>query len=485
MSSKTEVMDVRGDPGRALRLGWNFVVLSGGEVVGKGLTLLAFAYLARVLGPAEFGGLEFALAMIVFFTLFVDCGLSPYGAREVAKDEGSVRTLAAHIVAIRLVVAGVAFALLGVIVALLDKPWSWKALLLLYGVTLFELPGMLGWVFQGCDLMRYVAVASVTRWAVFAGGVLLLVRRPEHLWIVPLIEVGAIGAAVAFYLRAFTARFGSLGLGSDRGLVVSMLRRALPIGGSELVWACKTYLATVLLGVLAGAAEVGWFGGAHRVVVAAHAFVWLYFFNLLPSLARSTRMPLDELRSLMARSIRVTAWGAVIVGTLGTALAPEVIGLIYGPAYAEAGPVLRILIWLIPLTLVSGHYRYALIGYDRQTLEFVSTACGAGLNVVLNLLWIPRYGIEGAAWALVLSEILIWGLSYYFVRRTVAHIPCWRDVARPVASGAVVGIALYLLPVGNLWLAGAAVLAYALAASLIQPTIVPDIRAMFAGGPRL
>ena len=63
----------------------NFTFLAGGEVLSKVCTFAAFTFLARALGPESFGHLEFTLAMMVFFTLLVDFGTSPYGAREIAK----------------------------------------------------------------------------------------------------------------------------------------------------------------------------------------------------------------------------------------------------------------------------------------------------------------------------------------------------------------------------------------------------------------
>ena len=68
----------------------NFTLLTGGEVLSKIFTFIAFTFLARMLGPTNFGHLEFALAVMVFFSLLVDFGTSPYGAREIAKNEVQV-----------------------------------------------------------------------------------------------------------------------------------------------------------------------------------------------------------------------------------------------------------------------------------------------------------------------------------------------------------------------------------------------------------
>jgi O-antigen/teichoic acid export membrane protein len=191
---------------------------------------------------------------------------------------------------------------LAALTAAIDQPWPVKILILLYGLTLFGVPGLLGWVFQGRDSMHYVALASIVRWTTFAAGVFLWVHAPGQIWKVPLVEAGAIGLVVLFYVALLARQFGPLQQGVDLPFARSMIRQAAPIGASELVWATKIYFATVWLGLVVGGAEVGWFGAAHRLVVALHAFVWLYFFNLLPSLARATQEPPGPLQALLQRS---------------------------------------------------------------------------------------------------------------------------------------------------------------------------------------
>jgi O-antigen/teichoic acid export membrane protein len=298
---------------------------------------------------------------------------------------------------------------------------------------------------------------------------------------VPLLEAGAIACTVVFYLVVLSRSFSVFRQRIDHSLARAILRRALPIGASELVWAVKIYFATVFLGMFVGGPEVGWFGAAHRVVISLHTFVWLYFFNLLPSLARSTQRPPEVLRSLMQTSIQVTAWSAMFLGAVGAVFAEPLMTFLYGSQYREAASTFRVLIWLIPLAFMSGHYRYALIAYDRQHLEFLCGACGAGLNILLNLLLTPRLGLIGAAWALVASEVLIWGCAYCFVRRTITCIAVWPYAFRPLVGGAILAGALCLLPTMNIWMAaGSALGGYGLILSMMQPNLLADIRLIFA-----
>ncbi len=464
------------------RLARNFVLLGGAEVFSKGVTILAFAYLARVLGPADFGGLEFALAVITILTLLVDCGLSPYGAREVGKDSGKIGALVRHVVVTRLALVLVAWAVLLALVLTLHLPWSTRRVLLLYGLPLVVLAGSLSWVFQGRDAMGVVAGGSLLRWSIFAGGIALVVRDPGDTWKVPLVEAVAIGGMVALYVWMFRSRFGTWGVGVNTGHIAALLRETFPIGASELTWALRVYFATVVLGVLVGGADVGWFGGAHRVVLALHTFVWLYFFNVLPSMARASGRPRAELRALIGGSLRASAWVAVFLGVVVTALAEPIVTVLYGPAYQASAPVLQVLVWLVPVAAMSGHYRYVLIGYGHQRREFMAAVVGAAVAALLGMIMVQRFGMLGVAGALVASEVAIWALAFLFVRREVTAIPAGRMLWKPAAAGAGLASLLWLCPPRTGWLPAAfAAVAYWLCAGLTEPQLRGDVRALLSG----
>jgi O-antigen/teichoic acid export membrane protein len=459
----------------------NFFILGLGEFASKVCGFVAFAYLARVLGPQEFGQLEFALALIFFLALVVDCGLGSYGAREIARDQSLVGYLTTHILLVRCLLGVFAFTLLAVLLVFLDKPWAIEKIIWLYGVTLLVQPGLLPWVFQGNDLMGYVALGSAMRWLFFAAGVLLLVHNADNAWMVPVIELTALLCVVTYYFCAFKYNFRFLGGRVDVRYALAIFRQAWPIGASELVWALKIYFATVLLGTLIYGPEVGWFGAAHRLVISLHAFVWLYFFNLLPSISRGSRGNLETLQRLMRGSLQITGWLGVFVAVVGTALARPVLTIVYGPQYEPAVGALQLLIWLIPLALVSGHFRYTLIAYDRQRLEFFTAACGGALNVVLNLTLITSYGIVGAAVSLVAAEGLICVLSYLMVQRTIAPIPVGIYLWKPVIGAAVLAGILYLLPPLNSWLTGAStVVIFVALLSASHRTLFADLRSFLA-----
>jgi O-antigen/teichoic acid export membrane protein len=329
--------------------------------------------------------------------------------------------------------------------------------------------------------MKWVAIGSVMRWSIFAAAAILFVRDPRLVWLVPLIEVGAILCVVIFHFGVFRHSFGKFWRAFDRSSSLDFFLQALPIGLTQMMWGLKIYLPTIMLGLLIGGEEVGWFGASHRIIVALHGFVWMYYFNLYPSISRCANEKVQSLNALTGKSLEVTAWSAVFVGTFGTVAAEPLITFVYGSQYGQSVMAFRILIWLLSFTLLSGHYMYVLIAYNRQWLELSSAVMGAAASIVLNFVLIRRYGFIGAAWAVICAEALIWGLNYFFVRREVLHIRFLKYLPKPLAAGLITAAALLVVPSKNLCIiAVAGVLLYGTMIFILQPALINDVRMMIA-----
>jgi len=468
---------------RMPRLATNYVILSGGEFISKVLAAVALAYLARVLGPESYGSLEFAIAIYFVVHLFVDSGLSYIGARELAKDKDKLPRLFVNITLARSILALIAFVFLALLAMFINLPREVKTLIFLYGLVMLILPWLTQWIFQGRDMMQYFALASLTRWSVFTGLVFLLVHSSQQIWLVPFIE-GAAQLSVAVILMAAIIHLFGFPRYKARILdAFALYRKAIPIGASELVWAIKMYFATILLGFVIGGVELGWFTAAHRIVVALHAFVWLYFYNMLPSISRTSQQPVDALLRLMKISLQIAAWAGIIIAIFGVLFAEFGITLIFGADYAGASRIFAVLIWLIPLALMSGHFRYTLIGYDKQKYEFYSAVIGVVVNVMLNLLLIGRYGLLGAAVSLVISEAVIWLAAYLYVKRLIVPIPVLVNVWKPLIAGIILSASIYFLMQVNILLAGAiGLVIYLILMAVLQPDLFTNIRLIFRRG---
>ncbi len=463
------------------QLSVNYSILFIAEAFSKLFGFIAFAYIARTFGPNYYGYLEFTIAVVFIFNLIVDSGFWKLGVREVAKDEKLTDQYVTHIVFIQYVLAIFSYCLIGVFVYFIQKPLLVKKLILLYGLTLFGTPLLLHWVFQARNKTWLVAITSIIRQVGFAVAVIIFIRNRDQIWQVPFFEIASFSMVIFFNVFVFIRYFGSFLFKINVSFVYQLLLQVLPIGMSHLLWALRVYLAIILLGILVSSEEVGWFGVGHRLVISLHMFVYLYYYNLLPHISRCAQQPIIMLQNLLGTSIKITVWIAVFIGMSGTLLAKRGIFLIYGYEYTESILPFQIMVWVLALTLLSGHYRFTLIGYGKQKYELYSSAWGTGLNVTLNLLLIPIMGLVGAAISFLASEIIIWYVSYYYVNSKISKIPMCTKLVKPITGGLIMGTSLYFLPFISLWATGCAAIAiYIVTMYLFQPSLVRNVRSIFS-----
>ena len=447
----------------AHRLTGGFLVLTAGTLVAKVITFAVFTYLARVLGAERYGSLEFVLAMMFAFTLPVDFGLGVYGAREIAKDPRQASGLIREIATLRLLMALAAMLVLVGLVAVLPKPHEVRLLLFFCGLSLLGMPALFDWAFQGFQAMHWVSAITIVRQVAFAFLVFFVVRPGTPLYAVGLIECASVAAAAAFGLAVIHYR---LRLPFPRfrfqwPTLAARWRTAAPIGMGQLAWAFLWFLPTVQLGFLTSGDSVARFGAAHRVVMALHTFVWLYFVNLLPTMSQCASVRGRDIRNLLRRSLILVSWGGIFVAFVTGLLSERLLVLAYGPAFSGGGWLLAVLIWLIPIALLSGHYRYGLIAYNLQSLDFLCTTASAVVGAALGFLLIPAMGSLGAVVAIVTANVVNLVLAAYCVQRRITRIRFLPHLAAPLAAmGVSLGV-FFLLAADYFWLAaGAAVAVY-------------------------
>jgi O-antigen/teichoic acid export membrane protein len=441
-----------------------YLTLFGGETFSKLCVMAAFAYLARVLEPTQYGVVELALSITVFFVLSVESGMGLYGARVVAASPERIPSLVPHVMVLRVLLGVPAFAAILAVAAHYSS--AGLGILAVNGLAILITPFLTQWVFQGLRQMQWVAAGAMIRNFTFVVLIVALVRPGSDLRLVAAAEVGGISVLAltnAFLLhRRLRVRLEWHDLiGGARRL----LRDVWFIGFSDLTWACLWYSPTLIVGWIGtgGTEQVAWVAASVRIVLALHTFVFLYFFNLLPNLARELADGLDGWRDVMTRSVATSVWPAGLVAVGGTLIAPVMMPLVFGPPYAAAVRPFQIAIWMIPLAWFSGHFRFSLIAAGQQRWEFGVSAATAAVTVATGLLLGRYQGAAGAAAALLVGGIANTGLAIVASTRYVGRVPLagtvgpvliatalslvlglWVAAAVGYLAGATVGSLLYL-----------------------------------------
>ena len=413
----------------------NLALLYGAELLGKVLGLIVFGYLGRTLLQARMGDLEFALGILFLLNLVIDAGLGHYGARELAKRPDDTEALVGQVTLVRGGLVLVSLVLLLAIAALLpgNRDPLAATLVILQGLVLLPAPFVLTWVFQARDEMHVVAAAAVIRQVILAVGVWLFVDAPRDAWQVPVWDAIGLGAAVLLQVALFVKASGLVNPFRQISGIKTVIVESAPLAGSSVVWAVRLFAPLLVLWVLGTSAEAGVFGVGHRLVISAHTFVWLYFFNLLPSLSRlGMEEGLARFQELMSTSMRLVGWVAIGGATIGSLLSPLIIGLVYGPAFAEATTPFAVMVWVLAAAFVSGHHRFGLIALSLQREEFWASVAGALVSLGGCLALGSNLTPVSAAATFVAAETTTLVVATFFLKRSVPHLRVLDGILRPL-----------------------------------------------------
>jgi O-antigen/teichoic acid export membrane protein len=444
-------------------------------VTSRLIGFTAFALLARRLDPNEYGAVEFAVALALFFAMVVDFGLETIGARSIVRNRRDVDRLAAQIPAARLLIALIAVPVMGGVAIISGQPAETVRLVWLFSIGLFAVPWFQRWLFQGLEMMDWVSIGQVIRSAVFCLGVVVFVQGPADVLAVGQVEIMAASAVTLFYLGVQQRRVAPVGLDFSPTAIRGLFRESASVGLSQIVWAANQYMATILVAVLATAVELSWFGAAQRIVFAVIAFSWVYHFNLFPSLSRNLAESRPAFDALVRASFRSISWLGIMGSLAGVLFADIVCRVVFGDAFAAAAAPLAILVWAIPVTLLSGHARITLIAGGKQRFVFVSQLAGVMTTVVVGLATIPKYGATAGAATTLTSYLAVWAVAHFFTVRRVVPLPLF-GVVRPLAvAGAVYALREIYAP-SSMTAAIAALAGYVVFGPLLDRRFLSDIR---------
>lgn len=419
---------------RALALARVATLLSG---------LVTTAWTARALGPDAFGILGFGTSMLAYAALFVNLGLSTYAVREIARDRDRARELAEQVLTLRVLLALLVGGLYALVVLTLDKPWLVKAVLLVQAVQLLGNALVLDFVYQATERMGVIAVREIGTALGIMVAMLTLVRGPGDVVIAAAIAGGSFAVNAALMLVRYRRDFGGLRPRADLAAWRAILTAAAPMAVSVFAWAIFSHLDLVMLGFLVPQAEVGWYAAAVKLLVLALTAGNIVMSAFMPQLAAAygdTERMRERMRDYATTMLSVGA----LVSAGGIALAPAILGTIFGPAYAPAADALRLLMVSVAVVHVNMVLGNPLLVWHRQTAYMTAILTGGAVNAALNAVLIPRWGIEGAAVATVVAELTAMaGLAWHH-RRAVGQLYLGIAVRAACCAALAVGVAAAL-----------------------------------------
>lgn len=402
----------------------------------------------------------------MYGVILTDFGLLTMGTRSVAGSPETAAGLAGRLVPLRLVLGLAAAVLIGLVAVALPRPAEVKLLLVLYALAAVAQTLLLEWFFFGAEQMGAVSASRVVAHLSYYGLVLILVRGPQNILMVPLAFSAGTLLAVLVLLVLYRRRFGRLRPRLAPGDWPALVRLAWPVGAAGVFTQVHVNFGLVGLGLLRTDAETGLYSSAFRLVFFLLALDRVFYTVFFPVVSRVWAGSPDRLPALTGTALRLILAVSLPLGAGLALLARPILGAVFGPGYAEAGPALQMLALFLPVSMLNSMAGYTLIAAGKERRFLRNVLLGTCVSVVAGLAGIALLGVCGAAIAVVAGEAAILILmAADFLR--VVHPRLDRRLGAPVfATAAMVPVCLLLGRFGLLVsiLAGAGVYAALLVA---------------------
>jgi O-antigen/teichoic acid export membrane protein len=453
----------------------NTFVRALAEIVGKLASFLLFAAIARQLGDADLGVYVFAFAFLQLAMGPVDFGLDRFVLREVAKDHSAVHRLLVDVLAMKLAIAVPVLALSFLAVGLLGYTEAARetVYLLAGGIFFDSVARVLFGLFMAHERGELVAAAVIVQ-RIAAAGLGLAALAAGY---------GIVTIAATYSAASLLSLLVSLVLlvraVARPRLVVSprgwhrLVGASLPFGVQDIFSYMLFRADAVLLSLMATQVAVGLYGAAYRLFEATTFLSYAVSFAFQPMFSYLGKDSNPSIGSVFERSIKVALFTLVPLAVVFGVLAEPLCGAFFGSEFEEAAGALRLLAPVIVLDAVATLGGNLVASQGRPGTIIRVIAAVAALNIALNLALIPAFREEGAAGAMLLTEIAFVVAIVAIAARQVGR-PHWGSMlAAPAIAGLTMAAVTVAGSASGLAVAGG-ILAYFGCFLVVERLVSPD-----------
>lgn len=408
-------------------------------VFNKLLGLAMLGYAARKLGTAGYGLAGWGVSVAAYAGIVVSPGLVTWGSRAVARDRVSAGRMLVAVNGTQIVLATIAYSAVAFFALFFLESAAHRTIVLLSALALFNTALSADWVIAGLERMRITAILNMVSGILMAASLLLFVRSPADVYTYPVLRIAVDFTIIAGGYFALLWVLGVKPSVPSRFEIKTALRDMAPLAVMSGLVILLQHANNFIVHSELGVAQLGIFLAAFALFIQVktlRAVVGSVFIPYLSRVAVSARASAAADAMLFAR-VHVIA--GFMLAALVVVEAPALVRIIYGDAYQQTAPVLRLMGAAILFNYVICGYTNCLIPFGRDRVMLLVLIASAIVSVGGGLLLVPRLGVVGAGIAVASMDLAGWLVSIPAYRRTIGPMQ-WSTWGR-----ALVGVLVSVL----------------------------------------
>lgn len=399
--------------------GANTVWLFAEKAVRMAIGFVVGIYVARQLGPAKYGLLNYAISYVGIFSVIAGMGLDSIVIRELVKYPEKRNKILGSTFIMKL--AGFILMLTGIWIALYfssnDHSTNMIVLVIAAGY-LFQIFQTIDFYFQAQVLSKYVAISQIIAWSLVSAGRAFCAWKGYPLiyfaWLeainMCLMSLGYLFFYIIKVSHPFHWRF-------DCCIVRELFKNSWPLLLSSAAGVIYMRIDQVMIKSMLGDTQVGYYAVAIRLVELWYFVPMIICSSLFPSIIRAKKISQEHYLHRLQMLFTLMFWLAIAIALGTTLFGKYIISWLYGSEYINSIPVLIIYVWATIFVFYGVAAGKWLVNERLQRYSLYLSLLGCVSNVILNIILIRWFKLYGAAIATLISYSLATYFGYFLLKK--------------------------------------------------------------------
>lgn len=428
----------------------NTFYLITASIAQKFFSFIYFTLIARFIGVSGIGFYVTALSFSSLFSILTDLGLTPVLIREGAKDNQKTSQILSNVLIVKLGLAVLAYGFLNLIVYLMGYSPALRGLILISGLIM---------VLDAFSLSFYGALRSFQNLRIESIGVVATQLVTMGVGLLVLFTKGSVELLLLAMAAGslFNAIWSGLNLARryriwprlvfDVILLKKLAIFAWPFALAGIFVKVYSYIDVVILSRLLDTKAVGWYSVPSKITFAFQFIPMAFSAALYPAMSTFFVQDKERLKTVFEKGLVYLALLALPISFGLWALAEVIVVKIYGIAYLPSVLPLKILLASLIFAFLDFPIGSLLNACNRQSIQTMAMGVTMVVNIILNLILIPKIGILGAALAALVGNFTLFLVGFCFVPQII-RLPDWRfwwKMLRILAAAGLMGWLIILV----------------------------------------
>ncbi len=385
--------------------GWMF----GGRIFTLAISFFVGAYIARYLGPANYGLLNYVISFVGLFGFLASFGIDGIISREIIKDPTSKDKLIGTGFFIK--IAGSFLTITTVILTAFFTTPDIFTFLLIVLFSLSYVPQAFNIIevyFQSQVLSKNVVRAQISATLIATIlKILVIVLNKGIFWLtlIYVIEAALFALFLLITFKYYGHHFKSLKF--DVSIAKSLLKDSWPLMLSTLAIALYMKIDQVMIKNMLNDREVGLYAVAVKLSEFWYFIPGIICGSVFPAIMNAKKININLYKQRIKKLNLLMFIVAFLIALPVSIFAESIIYILFGHDYISASTVLSLYVWAGISVSINLSVNQFLVSENMTKIYFISTMLGAIINILLNLLLIPKIGIIGSAIATTISYTLV------------------------------------------------------------------------------